>query len=126
MGTPCSELPPEIIRRLPVRFTFDNNYFDDLYQGIPVGGYNPLIDALLDGTEVRLGCDFFSHRDELEAISGHTIYTGEIDRYYGYRFGRLEYRSLRFESETLAQENFRRRRDEFHRCRNTLYAHHRA
>ena len=105
-GRPCSELPPEIIRRLPVRFTFDNNYFDDLYQGIPVGGYNPLIDALLDGTEVRLGCDFFSHRDELEAISGHTIYTGEIDRYYGYRFGRLEYRSLRFESETLAQENF--------------------
>ncbi len=105
-GRPCSELPPEIIRRLPVRFTFDNNYFDDLYQGIPAGGYNPLIDALLDGTEVRLGCDFFAHRDELEAISGHTIYTGEIDRYYGYRFGRLEYRSLRFESETLAQENF--------------------
>lgn len=105
-GRPCSELPPEIIRRLPVRFTFDNNYFDDLYQGIPVGGYNPLIDALLEGTEVRLGCDFFAHRDELEAISEHTIYTGEIDRYYGYRFGRLEYRSLRFESETLAQENF--------------------
>lgn len=105
-GRPCSELPPEIIRRLPVRFTFDNNYFDDLYQGIPVGGYNPLIDALLDGTEVRLGCDFFAHRDELEAISEHTIYTGEIDRYYDYRFGRLEYRSLRFESETLAQENF--------------------
>lgn len=105
-GRPCRELPAEIIRRLPVRFAFDNNYFNDRWQGIPDGGYNPLFDALLAGVEVRLGCDFFDHRAELEALSDKTIYTGEIDRYYDYRFGLLEYRSLRFEVQTLPQENF--------------------
>lgn len=105
-GRPCRELPAEIIRRLPVRFTFDNNYFNDRWQGIPEGGYNPLFDTLLDGIEVRLGCDFFDNRTELEALSDKTIYTGEIDRYYDYRFGHLEYRSLRFETQTLPQENF--------------------
>ncbi len=105
-GRPCRELPAEIIRRLPVRFTFDNNYFNDRWQGIPEGGYNTLFDTLLEGVEVRLGCDFFDNRAELEALSDKTIYTGEIDRYYDYRFGHLEYRSLRFETHTLPQENF--------------------
>lgn len=105
-GRPCRELPPEIIRRLPVRFTFDNNYFNDTYQGIPAGGYNRLTDALLEGTEVRLGCDFIEHRAELEELSEKTLYTGEIDRFYDYRFGHLEYRSLRFESRRLEEENF--------------------
>ena len=105
-GRACSELPPGIIRRLPVRFTFDNDYFDDLYCGIPEGGYNALTDALLDGTEVVLGCDFFDRRAELEAIAAHTVYTGGIDRFYGYRFGHLEYRTLRFEHERIDCENF--------------------
>lgn len=105
-GRPCRELPAWIIRRLPLRFERNNNYFNDTYQGMPVGGYNPLIERLLEGCEVRLGCDFFDHREELEAASDRTIYTGEIDRFYDYRFGALEYRSLRFEDERLAQGDF--------------------
>lgn len=105
-GRPCNELPAAIIRRLPVRFTFDNNYFADRWQGIPEGGYNALIDALLEGVEVRLGCDFFDHRAEAESLAERIVYTGTIDRYYDYRFGRLEYRSLRFDVQRLAQENF--------------------
>ena len=105
-GRPCSELPASIIRRLPVRFTFDNNYFNDTYQGIPANGYNTLIDKLLEGIEVRLDCDFIRHRSELEPLAEKIIYTGEIDRFFDYRFGPLEYRSLRFEHQRLEQENF--------------------
>ena len=105
-GRACSELPPSIIRRLPVRFTFDNNYFNDRYQGIPEGGYNRLIERLLEGAEVRTSCDFFAHRAELESLADRIVYTGEIDRYFDYCYGHLEYRSLRFESERLEQENY--------------------
>ena len=105
-GRECRELPAWIIRRLPLRFEHNNNYFNDTYQGMPIGGYNPLIERLLEGADVRLECDFFDHRQELEAISELTIYTGEIDRFYGYRFGALEYRSLRFEDERLNTRDF--------------------
>lgn len=105
-GRPCSELPASIIRRLPVRFTFDNNYFNDTYQGIPIDGYNTLIDKLLEGVEVRLGCDFIQHRSELEPLAEKIVYTGEIDRFFDYQFGPLEYRSLRFEHQRLEQEDF--------------------
>lgn len=104
-GRPCTSLPPFIIRRLPLRLTFDNNYFNDLYQGIPEGGYNPMFDSLLHGIEVRCGCDYLDRRDEYEALAHHTVFTGGIDRYYGYRFGCLEYRSLRFEDELLDEPN---------------------
>lgn len=105
-GRPCSALPASIIRRLPVRYTFDNNYFNDTYQGIPVGGYNLLIERLLEGVDVRLDCDFFDHRTELEQAARKVVYTGEIDRYFDYCYGELEYRSLRFESERLPQANY--------------------
>lgn len=105
-GRPCNELPAFIIRRLPVRLTFDNNYFNDAYQGIPIGGYNKLIDGLLDGIEIRLNCDFFSDREKLEKISEKIVFTGKIDEFYGYRFGKLEYRSVRFETETLDTANW--------------------
>lgn len=105
-GRPCSELPASIIRRLPVRFTFDNNYFNDTYQGIPADGYNSLIDKLLEGVEVQLDCDFIQHRAELEPLAEKIVYTGEIDRFFDYRFGHLEYRSLRFEHQRLGQEDF--------------------
>ena len=105
-GRPCSELPASIIRRLPVRFTFDNNYFNDTYQGIPTNGYNTLIDKLLEGVEVQLNCDFIQHRSEFEPLAEKIVYTGEIDRFFDYRFGRLEYRSLRFEHQRLEQEDF--------------------
>ena len=98
-GRAATELPAFIIRRVPLRFTFDNNYFDDAYQGIPTGGYNRLIDALLQGVDVRLGTDYLQHRTELDALATRTLYTGCIDAYFDYRFGRLEYRSLRFEHE---------------------------
>lgn len=100
-GRPATELPAFIIRRVPFRFTFDNNYFNDPYQGIPVGGYNKLIDALLEGVEVRTDVNYFEHRNELASISEQTIYTGCIDEYFDYRFGHLEYRSLRFEHKRL-------------------------
>ena len=100
-GRPCRELPPSIIRRLPVRFTYDNNYFNDRYQGIPDGGYNPLIDALLDGADVMLDTDYLSDKSGFDAMADTVVYSGTIDSFYGYEYGRLEYRSLRFETEKL-------------------------
>ena len=105
-GRPCDRLPSFIIKRLPVRLTFDNNYFNALYQGIPVGGYTRLVENLLDGIEVRLGVDYLAHRDELDAQAERVIYTGPIDAYFGYRLGALEYRSVRFETELLDMPNF--------------------
>lgn len=105
-GRKCSELPASIIRRLPVRFTFDNNYFNDTYQGIPIGGYNKLFDKLLEGIEVKLGCDFFEHREELEKSAAKIVYTGPIDQYFGYKFGKLEYRTVRFEHSVLDTDNY--------------------
>lgn len=105
-GRPCTELPTFIIKRLPVRFTYDNNYFNDLYQGIPVGGYTQIIEKMLDGIDVRLECDFFEHREELENIADKIVFTGMIDQFYNYQFGTLEYRSLRFETEVLDTENY--------------------
>lgn len=105
-GRPCSELPAFIIRRLPVRMTFDNNYFNDSYQGIPVGGYNKLVDGLLDGIEVRLDTDFFAERAHWESVADKIVFTGKIDEFYGYRFGKLEYRTVRFETEILDESNY--------------------
>ena len=105
-GRPCTELPAFIIRRLPLRFVFDNNYFNDPYQGIPVGGYNLLIERLLDGIDTRLNCDFFANRDKLTALADTIIYTGPIDQFYDYRFGKLQYRTVRFETETLNTPNY--------------------
>lgn len=105
-GRKCTDLPAFIIKRLPVRFIFDNNYFNDKYQGIPIGGYNKLIDGLLDGVEVRLGCDFFTDRSYWESLADKIVYTGAIDEYYGYRFGKLEYRTVRFETEVLNIPNY--------------------
>ena len=104
-GRSCVDLPAFIIQRLPVRYTFDNNYFNDRYQGIPVGGYNKLMDALLDGIEVRLGVDYNLQRKEYQGIAETVVYTGAIDAYFEYCFGPLEYRSLRFETERLEGEN---------------------
>ena len=105
-GRPCTELPAFIIRRLPLRFVFDNNYFNDPYQGIPVGGYNLLIERLLEGIDTRVNCDFFASRDELTALADTIIYTGPIDQFYDYRFGKLQYRTVRFETETLNTPNY--------------------
>lgn len=105
-GRKCTELPAFIIRRLPVRMTFDNNYFNDTYQGIPIGGYNRLINGLLDGIEVRLDTDFFVDRAQWESIADKTVFTGKIDEFYNYRFGRLEYRTVRFETETIGTPNY--------------------
>lgn len=105
-GRPCSELPAFIIRRLPVRMTFDNNYFNDDYQGIPIGGYNRLIDRLLDGVEVQLDTDFLADRSRWESVANKVVFTGKIDEYYDYRFGKLEYRTVRFETETLGTPNY--------------------
>ena len=105
-GRRCDELPSYIIKRLPVRFTYDNNYFNDLYQGIPIGGYTPIIEKMLEGIDIRLNCDYFSKRKELETIANKIVFTGMIDQYYDYCFGELEYRSLRFETEILESENY--------------------
>lgn len=105
-GRPCAELPAFIIRRLPLRFVYDNNYFNDPYQGIPMGGYNLLIEKLLEGIETRVNYDFFAHREELEALADKIIYTGAIDAFYGYQFGKLQYRTVRFETETLDTPNY--------------------
>lgn len=105
-GRPCTELPSFIIKRLPVRFTYDNNYFNDTYQGIPIGGYTQIIEKMLSGIEVRLNTDFFIHREELENIADKIVFTGMIDQYYDYCYGTLEYRSLRFETELLDEENY--------------------
>ncbi len=106
-GRDCRELPAFIIRRLPVRFTYDNNYFNDRYQGIPEGGYNVLTDRLFEGAEMKLSCDYLEHREELDRLcAGKIIYTGPIDSFFGGRLGELEYRSLRFETETLDKPDF--------------------
>ena len=105
-GRKCTELPAFIIKRLPVRFTFDNNYFNDRYQGIPVGGYTQIIEKMLDGVEVKLGCDFFADKEKYLAMADKVIYTGAIDRYYDYCYGALEYRSVRFETEVLDCPNY--------------------
>lgn len=105
-GRKCTELPAFIIKRLPVRFTFDNNYFNDRYQGIPVGGYTQIIEKMLDGIEVKLGCDFFADREKYLKMADKVIYTGAIDRYYDYCYGALEYRSVRFETEVLDCPNY--------------------
>lgn len=105
-GKKATELPSFIIKRLPVRFTFDNNYFNDMYQGIPMGGYNTIIEKLLKGVEVKLSTDFFENRDELTAMADKIVFTGMIDEFYDYKFGTLEYRSLRFEHEVLDIENY--------------------
>ena len=105
-GRPCDQLPSFIIKRLPVRFTYDNNYFNDKYQGIPVGGYTQIIEKMLDGIEVRLNEDFFDKKEEYKNIANKIVFTGMIDEYFDYCYGELEYRSLRFETEELEQENY--------------------
>ncbi|MBR1819986.1 MAG: UDP-galactopyranose mutase [Clostridia bacterium] len=105
-GRDCKELPAFIIKRLPVRLTFDNNYFNALWQGIPIGGYTKLIANLLSGVEVRLNCDYLANKAELDALAEKVIYTGPIDAYFDYRLGALEYRSVRFETELLDMPNF--------------------
>lgn len=107
-GRPCTELPAFIIKRLPVRFTYDNNYFNDKYQGIPIGGYTQIVEKMLDhpNIEVHVNTDFFADKDAYEAEADKVIYTGTIDQYFDYEFGRLEYRSLRFEHEILDRENY--------------------
>ena len=104
-GRDCRELPAFIIRRLPVRYTYDNNYFNDLYQGIPIGGYNVIIDKLFADCDVELGKDYLENKEYYDSLADHVVYTGPIDAYYGWRFGKLEYRSLRFETEILEEEN---------------------
>lgn len=105
-GRACRELPAFIIKRLPVRFTFNNNYFNDKYQGIPIGGYNKLIDGLLQNVECKCNTDFFENRSSFEAVADKIIFTGAIDEYYQYCFGKLEYRSLLFEEEELNCSNY--------------------
>ena len=105
-GRPCTELPSFIIKRLPVRLTFDNNYFNALYQGIPVGGYTKMVENMLGDTEVRLGVDYLANKAELDALADTVVYTGAIDAYFGYSLGNLEYRSVRFENELLDIPNF--------------------
>ncbi len=105
-GRDCKDLPSFIIKRLPVRLTFDNNYFNALYQGIPIGGYTKMIENMLSGIEVRLGTDYLADREELNLLAKKVVYTGPIDAYFGYSLGTLEYRSVRFETETLDIPNF--------------------
>lgn len=105
-GRPCRELPAFIIKRLPVRLTFDNNYFNAIYQGIPVGGYTKMVAHMLDGIEVKLNCDYLGNKMELDSLADKVIYTGPIDAYFHYDLGPLEYRSVRFETEVLDKPNF--------------------
>ena len=105
-GRPCSELPAFIIRRLPVRFTFDNNYFNARFQGIPIGGYTALVEKMLEGVEVKLGVDYLAEKSAWDRMAKTVVYTGPIDRYFAYRFGPLQYRSIRFETEVLDTPNF--------------------
>ena len=105
-GRKCTELPAFIIKRLPVRMVFDNNYFNDTYQGIPVGGYNRLIEGLLDGVETRTGVDYFANKAELDAKADKIVFTGKIDEYFGYEYGNLQYRTVRFETEVLDTPNY--------------------
>ena len=105
-GRPCKELPSSIINRIPVRLTFDNNYFDALYQGIPVGGYTRMVGKMLQGIDVRLNTDYLENKEELDTLAEKVVYTGAIDAFFDYRFGALEYRSVRFENELLDISNF--------------------
>ena len=105
-GRKCTELPAFIIKRLPVRFVFDNNYFNDKYQGIPIGGYNKLIDGLLEGVETRTGVDFFSDRAYWETVADKIVFTGQLDEFYDYRHGKLEFRTVSFERQTLDSPNY--------------------
>jgi UDP-galactopyranose mutase len=105
-GRDAKELPAFIIKRLPVRFTYDNNYFNDKYQGIPIGGYNKLTEGLLDGIEVRLDTDYFADRDYWNSLADKIVFTGKIDQYYDYQFGQLEYRSVKFEHDVMDTENY--------------------
>ena len=105
-GRDCSELPSFIIKRLPVRFTYDNNYFNDLYQGIPIGGYNKLIKALFEGADIQTGVDFLTEKEKWLSMADKVIYTGAIDEYFEYCFGKLEYRTVRFETEVLDTDNY--------------------
>ena len=105
-GRECTALPSFIIRRLPVRFTFDNNYFNALYQGIPIGGYTAMVEKMLDGIEVRLNTDYFDCREELDSLADKTVYTGPIDSYFDFCYGPLGYRSVRFETELLDTDNY--------------------
>lgn len=105
-GRKCTELPAFIIKRLPVRLVYDNNYFNDKYQGIPVGGYNRLIEGLLEGIECRTGVDFFENRKELEACADKIVFSGQIDEFYNFCFGKLEFRTVRFEQETIDKPNY--------------------
>lgn len=105
-GRPCCELPAFIIKRLPVRFTFDNNYFNALYQGIPVGGYTKMVENMLAGIEVRLNTDYLADKDNLDKLAKKVVYTGAIDAYFDFKLGALEYRSVRFETEVLDKPNF--------------------
>ena len=105
-GRKCSELPAFIIKRLPVRFVHDNNYFNDRFQGIPIGGYNKLIDGLLEGVEIKLNTDFFDNRQHWEQIADKILYTGKLDEYFNYCYGKLEYRTVRFEEEILDMPNY--------------------
>lgn len=100
-GRKCTELPAFIIKRLPVRFVFDNNYFNDTYQGIPKGGYTVLIEKMIEGCEVKLGVDYLAQKEDFDALADRVIYTGEIDRYFGYQYGHLQYRTVSFETEIL-------------------------
>ncbi len=105
-GRPCTELPAFIIRRLPLRFVFDNNYFNDPYQGIPTEGYNALIEKLLEGIDTKVNYDFFAHREELKSLAEKIVYTGPIDQFYDYQFGKLEYRTVCFETEVIDTPNY--------------------
>ncbi len=105
-GRPCTELPAFIIKRLPVRFVYDNNYFNALYQGIPVGGYTAMVEKMLAGAQVRLGVDYLADKAAWDAVADKVVYTGPIDAYFGYKLGALAYRSVRFETETLDMENY--------------------
>ena len=105
-GRDCKDLPAFIIKRLPLRFTYDNNYFNDRFQGIPIGGYTAIIEKMLSKADVRLNTDYLEHREELDSLADKVIYTGMIDRFYDYKLGVLEYRSVRFETEELETDNF--------------------
>lgn len=105
-GRPCNALPSFIIKRLPVRYNYDNNYFNAKYQGIPIGGYTAIVEKLLDGVDVELGANFFDDKDRYTSLAKKIVFTGAIDEYFGYRFGPLEYRSVRFENEVLDKENY--------------------
>lgn len=105
-GRPCTELPSFIIKRLPVRFTFDNNYFNALYQGIPVGGYTKMVRNMLEGIEVKVNADYLKNKAEYDSMADHVVYTGPVDAYFGYKLGYLQYRSVKFETEVLDIPNF--------------------